>query len=444
MAKAPIKLNKKHEGKEFSNTFRFIGKVNPVRTKDDATDSWVDVPFYSTKKTRTNKDRRILQFNVETAERNELKVELAGMEKPEVYVYSRTAGNARPVAWESRFDKKAYPDESYHLIAQEWDKASDLGDWIEEGIWVDVRGSYEFSSFTNEDGETINMRKRIINDVYPLKNGEVIITGTKDKDTFVVHNQEKDGLQLGYGKADKDTATIKVGYLNPEGGGKLYLSKLDEDGNESPRKEFTYTDGTVEEGSVAIKNNLDSEIMIQNNGKRETYTYVRDFRSEDFFEVNTFEMQVGIRSTYQDENTKDTTINGVFLSYGKERSQPNDLEMIVYYKEAEEGKTPFADAFARLSRLDFLKVKGIDNNRATFGLVEVADEEDNPFEDVGEREVNFERINTGTKKGLEVLSYLTGTFQRGLLTEEEITAEVVTPPSDPFASTEINDDDLPF
>lgn len=442
--KPQIKINKNHGGKEFSNSFRFIGKVKPVRIKNEETDSWEDAPFYQVKKTNSNMDRRVLQFNIETADKNELKVELAGTEKDNVYVYSRTHSKSAPVAWEDRFNKKAYPDETYHLIAQEWDKASEIADWIEEGIWVDVRGKYEFYSFEDEEGKTVQIRKRAIDNVYPLKNGEVIVEGLKDNEAILVHNQASGGLQYGFGKSKDGTAVVKVGYLNPDGG-KLYISKVNKDGEESERKEYLYDENIKEYERVTIKNNLDSEIVLYNQGEKEVHTYYRDFKHENFFEVNTFEMQIGIRSTYQDEATKDTTVNAVYLSYGKEASKPHELEMTVYYKEPAEGKGAFADAFSRLNRLDFLKVKGVDNNRSVYELVEVFDTvDDNPFADVGEVEVNYQRLNTGTKKGLEILSYLTGTYQPGLLTEEEITPQSQSKPVDPFASTEISDDDLPF
>lgn len=446
----PIKLNKNHGGKEFKNSFRFIGLVRPVRKKNQATDSWDALPFYEEKLTQTNKPRRVLQFNVETAYRNELKVEVAGMEKDLAYAWSSKHRKSTSVAWADRKNKEVLPDETYHVMTTEWDLTEEVGAWLQEDMWVDVKGSYEFGSFANEDGETVNTVKRIIESVYPLKNGEVEIKGLKEGDEFKAFDSATDGRQLGYGKANKDgVVNIKVGWLNPNGG-TLYVTKLD-NGKETARTKLDYTDGTVETDRVVVKNNTDSTIAVpstEKGKKREYITYVRDFKSPNFVEINTFEMQLGIRSTYQEES-KDTVVNGVYLSYGKERSAVNDVQLKVYYKEPEEGKQAFADAFANLNRLDFLKVKGIDNNRAEFAMVEVADtSEDNPFENVGEKETNYEQVSTGTKKGLEILSYLQGTFQRELLKEEEITPiednSVSVKTDDPFATTVINADDLPF
>jgi hypothetical protein len=439
-----IKLNKKHQGKEFRNEFRFVGLVKPVKKKDQATDSWNDVPFFQNTTTQTNKARRVLQFNIETAFRNELKVELAGMEKDVAYIYSSKHKKSAPVPWETRLDKTTYPDETYHYIAAEWDKTEQIGQTIVPNMWADVRGHYEFDVFENDEGEEIKTVKRIIDQVYPLKNGEVVVKGLKEGDEFKVFETETSTNHLGYAKADKDgIATIKVGWLNPEGG-KFFLVKVDGD-KEGKRVEQEYSDGAVETDRITVKNNVTNDIqLIGDDGKKVYVPYVRDFKSAEFFEVNSFEMQLGIKSTYQDETTKDTKVNAVYLSYGKEKSVPKDVELMVYFKEAEEGKTSFADAFGRLNRLDFLVVEGIDNNRAEFSMVEVQEtEEDNPFEDVGEKAVSYEQVSTGTKKGLEILKYLGGTYKKQLLTEEEITEQKANN-GDPFASVDISDDDLPF
>jgi len=446
--KGEIKINKKHEGKEFSNSFHFVGLVKPVQKKDKDTDSWYDVEIFDTNKTQTNKDRRVLQFVVETAFKNELKVELAGMEMGSAYAYSSTHKKTVKLDWNDRLDKSKYPDETYHLIQTDWDKAERLGQIVEKDMWVEVKGKYEFSSFTNDEGKEINNVKRIIEHVVPLKNGEVMIKGLTEGDTFKAYDSAEGGNYLGMGKADKEgVATVRVGWLNPEGG-KLYITKVTDD-VEGTRSEQSYSSTVVEGERITIKNNVDSQIglpKVDGNRGYNYVPYVRNFKDESFTEINSFEMQLGIKSTYQDETTLDTKINGVYLDYGKDKSVPRDVELVVYHKEAEEGKTPFATAFGRLNHLDFLVVEGIDNNRAEFTMVEVAEkEEDNPFEDVSEKVTSYEQASSGTKKGLEVLRYIQGTFARELLTEDEITLNV-TSNEDPFskAPIEVSEDDLPF
>jgi len=441
--KGDIKLNKVHNGKEFTNNFHFVGLVKPVRKKDES-DSWYDVEIFDTTITRTDKERRVLQFNIETAFKNELKLELAGMEQPKANVYSSTHKKNHKIDWADRYDKTKYPDDTYHLIETDWDKVERFGKLVQKDMWVEVSGHYEFDKFENNDGEEVKTVKRIVDRIFPLKNGEVHISGVKENDIFRAYDSETDGNYLGMGKGDKEgKAIVRVGWLNPEGG-KLYICKV-EDEVEGKRTEQTYSEGKVENGRITVINNTDSQIRLQKaDGGYEYVTYVRDFKGEGFTEINSFEMQVGIKSTYQDDTTLDTKINGVYLDYGKDKSVPKDVELIVYYKEAADGKTPLSTAFSRLQRLDFFVAEGIDNNRAEFALVEVQEaDDDNPFADVEEKVSDFEQVSTGTKKGLEVLRYIVGTFKRGLLTEEEI-SEQVSDNDDPFADVEIKEDDLPF
>ncbi|RJS57522.1 hypothetical protein CJ481_17515 [Bacillus subtilis] len=441
--KDDIKINKKHGGKEFTNNFRFVGLVKPVRKKDPETDSWYDAEIFETTVTQTKKNRRVLQFNIETAPYNELKVELSGMERDLVYAYSSVHKKTVPLPWADRNDKTKLPDETYHVITPEWDVTEQLAKIVKPGMWVEVQGQYEFDSFENNNGEEIKLVKRIIKRVYPLKNGEVEIKGVKDGDQFKVYDSEEDGIWLGSGKAKEGVAKVKVGWLNPDGGD-LFITKITDDG-EGKRFKVSYTDDVVETDKIKVSNNIQSEVrVVEADGKYNYVSYVRDFASEDFKEHNKFEMQLGIKSTYQDEETKDTKVNGVYLDHGKEKSVPKDVELIVYYKEPEEGKKPFADAFVGLKRGDFLVVEGIDNNRAQFTQVQVAEsEEENPFEDVGEKVASFETVSTGTRKGLEVLRYIGGTWKSEFLSEEEISNEK-KPNEDPFAEVTVDDDDLPF
>jgi hypothetical protein len=454
--KSAIKLNKKHQGKEFSNSFRFIGQVKPVRKKEAFSENWIDIPYYQVTTTQSKKERRVLQFSLETAFRNELKLELAGMVKDNAYAYSRKHNSTVSVDWDDRKDKSKLPDETYHVMTQEWDQTEELSKIIDTGIWVDVRGKYEFETMMNEEGKEFKLVKRIITHLYPLKNGEVEVKGLKENDLIRVYDSKTEGIQLGYGKASKEgIATIKVGWLNPEGG-VLFVCKVDGD-NESNRSLVEYNEGETVNERITVRNNVDSEISIDNaDGDKEKITYKRDFNSPEFVEINTYKMQIGILSTYQDDSTKDTKVNAVFLGYGKERSVPKDVELTVYFKEPDEGRSSLADAFARLNRLDFMEVTGIDNNRATFAMIDVEDTDDNPFADVEEKTTRKERVATGTKKGLEILSYVNGSYVKELLTEEEITKlepvinrnESSDPFGDPFASAgkpiNISDDDLPF
>lgn len=360
MADYKIKTNKTHGGKEFKSNFRFIGKVNQVSKKDPETDSWEKQPIYKQSTTRTGKPRRLLQFEVETALSNRLRVELAGMEQQFAYPYSSKHKKSHKVDWNDRNDKTKFPDDTYHAIEVDWDKAERLGKWIKEGDWVEVRGQYKFDTFTPDDSsEEKVFVKRIISSVRPIQNGVIV-------------------------NDDGTTQTVKHA--------------------------------------------------------GEEFDYITDFNDPNFREVNYFTMQIGIRSTYQEESG-DTKVNATFLDYGKERSEPKDVELIVYQKEVPEGKKSMADAFASLNTYDFIEVTGQDNNRATFTYVDVVEElaSDDPFSDVDEsaKVTRKERVTSGDKKGLEIIGYVQGSLMRELLTEEEFRKTAAVTTTNPFES---NDD----
>lgn len=446
--KGDFKVNKNHQGKEFVSNFHFVGKIEPVQRKDQSNDNWFDVEIYDTTETRTGRARKVTQFQLETAPYNKLKVEIAGMEMEYAYLYSMKARQSFRLEWADRFNKAKYPDDTYFLIDTDWDKTVKFGEMLSggEGMWVDVKGHYEFDTFTTDDGDEIKLVKRIMDRVSPLKNGTVEVKGLKNGEFVRVLDKEEGGNFLGQGKADADgTAAIRVGWLNPEGG-KLYACKLDAKKEEGARTEVVYTDTVSEVGNFTVTNNETvSPVRIDKTGGYEYIDYPLDFQDPDFKEINVFDMQVGIRSTYQDEESKDTIVNGVFLDYGKERSTPKEVELNVYYQEAEEGNTALATAFGRLNRLDYMVVEGIDNNRAEYTMIEVEEqEEDNPFENVGEQVKSYERASTGTKKGLEITGYVTGTYMKELLSEDEIAETVSMVTEDPFAKVEVKDEDLPF
>ncbi|MBX4152238.1 hypothetical protein [Paenibacillus lautus] len=369
MADYKIKVNKNHGGKEFKGSFRFIGKVGQVSKKNQQTDSWDKVPYYQEKMTKSDnpKPRRSLQFNIETAFSNNLKVEVAGMEQKYVYAYSRKHNKTVKLDWNVRFEKDKWKDlngkvtdidNTYHLIETPWDKAKQLTKYVEDDVWVEVKGEYEFESIDGDNGE-IEFKKRTISSVRPVVNGKII----------------------------------------------------DEEGNELP---------------------------IKVNGKE--IVYVQDFESPDFIEVNSFNMQIGVKSTYQDETTGDTKVNAVFLKNGKERSEPMDVELIVYQKEVVENKKPLADAFATLKLGDFIEVTGQDNNRVTFSYVDIVEDlaSDDPFADIDDTEkvTRKERVTNGDKKGLEITGYVIGSKMLDFLTEEEFkkTAELTS--ENPFETSE--------
>jgi hypothetical protein len=345
-----LKINKSHQGKEFKSYFRFIGQVKQSIT--GTSENFVVQPLFQTTLTKTNKPRRVLRFDVLTNKFNNIAVSLAGMEKEFVYLYSSTDKKSEKIKWADRLDKTKYPNESYHYILSEWDLSQSIADSLNENDWVEVKGKYEFSTFTNEEGKEYPVIKRIITSVEPVENGQ--------------------------------------------------------------------------------------EVALRNKTK---INYITDFDSPEFVEVNYFGLEVGIKSVYQDEETKDVIVNGVFLDYGKEKSTPRDVKLSVPYKEASKGKTSLADAFAKLNEYDFLDVVGIDNNRPVFTEVEVEASEDDAFADVEETVAQTQRVISGNKKGLEIIAVVKNSLQKGLLTQEEFEPTV----EQTFSGNEVNnDDEIPF
>jgi hypothetical protein len=343
-----LKINKKHNGKEFYSYFRFVGQVKKY-VSGIGENSKIH-PIYEERNTKSGKLRRTVQFNLFTTKYNNIKVEIAGMEKEFAYIFSSTNKTGKFIEWKNRNDKSKYPDSTYHLIGEAWDLTKFISEQIKEDDWVDVKGKYQFDKFVNNNNNEVLVIKRIITSLEKIDNSQ--------------------------------------------------------------------------------------EIKINRNNK---ILYTCDFDSPKFNEINYFDMEIGIKSTYQDEKTKNTIVNGVFLDYGKIRSVPKDVKLTIYYKEPPEGKISLADAFVRLKELDFIRVNGIDNNRPIISLVPIEENEDSIFSNVDNKEVELHSVISGNKKGLEITKIISKTYVKECLTKEEISNNL----TDDFNSN-IDDNELPF
>ena len=334
-----MKNNKVHNGKEFQSSWKYVGQV--AKHISGIKEESKEVDFFTEKVTEVKGvPMRQVVFDVLTTKYNKIKVELSGFTQEFAYPYSSKHKKSSKVKWADRFNKDKYPDTTYHLINPDWDVCQTLGDTLKEETWVEVRGYYDFSTYTAEDGTTYPVIKRII------KN---------------------------------------VNLITPKEDGKVFYISQDNKGNE----------------------------------KEIEFEYICDFSDQNFKEINVGYVELGVRSTYQDETTKDTKVNAVYMGYGKEASIPKEFELMVYHKES--GKTSLADAFAKINRGDFVKVQVVDNNRPTFGQVEKVEEgEDNPFADVEEVVANTGWAINGNKKGLEIIGQVSGTYIKGMLNEDEL------------------------
>lgn len=331
-----MKTNKVHQGKEFQSSFRYVGQVTKFISgiKEEAK----VVDFFTEKVTEVKGvPMRQIVFQICTDKYNKLKVELSGFKQEFAYPYSSKHKKSSKVKWEDRFNKDKYPDNTYHLISPDWDVCQTLGDELQEDIWVEVRGYYNFDKYTAEEGgQEYNITKRIIKNVNIIK----------------------------------------------------------------PKED--------EEGKV---------FYINDDGKEIVFDYICDFKDENFKEINSGYVELGIRSAYQDEDTKETKVNAVYMGYGKEASIPKEFELMAY-------KESLAKAFAKLNRGDFVKVQVRDNNRPIFSQVEKnnAEVEDDPFADLDEEDkvANTGWAISGNKKGLEIIGQVSGTYIKGMLTEDEM------------------------
>lgn len=136
-------------------------------------------------KTKSNKDMRMINFGVEYAEGSTLYVNMQGMEQDNVY-FSKRAENKgdKPdvvkVPWADRF---SYNREGYKLIGKnigakkkldkdgkevndkktltEFDACKEIADNLKDGNSVFIRGSLDYSSMTDDNGNKKHFTKLV-------------------------------------------------------------------------------------------------------------------------------------------------------------------------------------------------------------------------------------------------------------------------------------------
>lgn len=141
--------------------------------------------FFKEKKTKTNKDMKVVNFGIEYAEGNTLYVNMQGMEQEFVY-FSKKAENKgeKPdvvkVPWADRF---TYNREGYKLIGKnigvkkkldqngrevndkktltEFDACKEVADNLKDGNSVFIRGRLDYSSMTDDNGNKKHFTKLV-------------------------------------------------------------------------------------------------------------------------------------------------------------------------------------------------------------------------------------------------------------------------------------------
>lgn len=127
---------------------------------------------------------RSIRFGVKTSERNEVFVELFGMEKEKVYGYSYEKKESKSFS----FDQRKNIPEEYRLIGTslglgrdddgklirsncvEFDAVEEIYNNIENGDSVFIVGELQFSTYTNKSGEEVEQTQHVIKNLSIQKN----------------------------------------------------------------------------------------------------------------------------------------------------------------------------------------------------------------------------------------------------------------------------------
>lgn len=145
--------------------------------------------FYKEGKTKNDKPRRDVKFGIKFDDGKTLNVELQGFTRNEVYFNKRAEKKGeksvtKKVAWA---DRNSFSEEGFRLIGVnvgvkkivnaegkevndkkvlvEYDACSEIGTNLKDDVSAFVRGSLDFSSFKNKDGDIIRMTRLTPNQV---------------------------------------------------------------------------------------------------------------------------------------------------------------------------------------------------------------------------------------------------------------------------------------
>lgn len=151
-----------HNLKQTDNSFQIRGKISGVKSQK----------FYQSGKGKNGGMWNKIQFGVQIAEGKTVFVTLNGYTRPEVFYYAKgengAKGITKRVAWKDR-DKA--PGENFRLIGinisidknengnvnktfTEYDAVEHLHTSLQDGESVFIRGTIDFSSYTDRNGQT--------------------------------------------------------------------------------------------------------------------------------------------------------------------------------------------------------------------------------------------------------------------------------------------------
>lgn len=144
--------------------------------------------------TQTEKEYKSLQFFLETSSTNQVRVELFGMVKDEVYAYSNKEKKTKKIPWKNRkADFGTYkvmgtgcylevdPADSSKKLKQilpEFDAVSYIKEHVYDGDFVRINGEIDYQEYVDKQGKTQKSKKFIIKSITKLD--EKIDFGAED------------------------------------------------------------------------------------------------------------------------------------------------------------------------------------------------------------------------------------------------------------------------
>lgn len=159
----------KHGLQETTGLYQIRGIVNGVDKEK----------FFTEKKTKTQKDMRIVNFGVEVAPNKSIYLNLNGMARDEV-VFSKSEGEGKDrktVTKKIKWDKRnSFNEEGFSLLGLriglekdsdgknvqetmvEFDACKKINDTLEDGASIFSKGKIEFSSFDGKDGKAHSIK----------------------------------------------------------------------------------------------------------------------------------------------------------------------------------------------------------------------------------------------------------------------------------------------
>jgi len=292
--------------------------------------------------------------------------------------------------------------------------------------------------YTEKETINGNLKRDVQFDIYTseFNNIKVATWGMEQEYVYPYSSVDKKSVEIKWNDRDNKSKYPNDSYhliLPPWDIAKAINDNVEFDKWIEVKGHYEFGKYTNDEGKEypTIKRIIDSFDLVEDGqeikiGKNKTINYICDFKASDFQEINRFDLEIGIKSTY--ENEDNIIINGVFLAYGKEASVPQDIKLTVF-KERDE---KLAKGFTKMNRGDYIKVIGVDNNRPEFSLIPKTNiDDDDPFADLENQEEEYKYAISGNKKGLEIVRIVKGSFSKGMLSEEELEINEV-----PFIDTE--------